>query len=1006
LNNTNPLLDPVGLRNNGGWTQTIALLPGSPAIDGGDPTGCKDPHGVVLTTDQRGALRPIDGNGDGNAVCDIGAYEAAFHASSCQTRPLIFIPGIYGSTLELKDQSYWFTTNNCLVSRLRLPDSGVIAPLAFKTGLLDEACGGGCGLTECESVYGEMVEVLNHSSQLTGRKYSAFPYDWRLNIDATADELAAHIDAQLAATGCNQVDIVAHSMGGLVAKAYLSKQRANEAKVRKMLFIGTPHLGAPQAIAGLFSGVPIVQELKRSVTKVGALAYAARNDPGAYQLLPSQRLVEGAADPVLSVGKVLDGCPLVVNGQCVASVPAPIRRYGDFLRELTSYQWRHQSCSVCLFCLPDVCSTWTESLNPSLTEWVRPHQRWDTWAPDAQTGLEAFVLYGQQATDATVTGLSIIDSDGIGQVGEVTRGAGDGTVPVASAKAVTGARGSFKFDSEHRALVSNLGVLACVQSLLQSPASTDGCAVQSASNLRALSTIAPDIEVRVEASDVDVTVEDAAHRLTGRTPGGESHEDIPDSRYLDFAPVQFVFAPEQNLLAATVVAHSAGTVHLRVRELVSNSPSHELNYVFSLPSGGSGRLPLDNGVSGALLDLDRDGDGIVDEQVPPYELPIADAGSALRAVGGALVTLDGSQSVSPAAQSLSYHWLQTSGPSVTLSDPSAAAPTFTAPAVTEDTLLTFALQVTANGIVSRPVGVDVLVRACGPERCNGIDDNCNGEIDEGNPEGGARCETPYAGDCSAGLLVCRNGALLCAPLNSECEVRPCQSDAECDDGQFCNGPERCVGGSCRGGTVPCTGPCDACDEDGKRCTVIKNCSCPEHCNLDLGVVATWTPTQPPTDTPTPTAPPTITASPAPTETYTATTTPTPTSTPTDTAMPTLMPTQTPTNTPTLTATGTPTPTATQAPSATSTFTPTNTATPSQTTNQTVAPTLTPTPIPCTGDCDGGGKVTVNEIIIMVNIALGNADVSACRAGDASQDGQITVDEILTAVNNALNGCSG
>jgi hypothetical protein len=43
---------------------------------------------------------------------------------------------------------------------------------------------------------------------------------------------------------------------------------------------------------------------------------------------------------------------------------------------------------------------------------------------------------------------------------------------------------------------------------------------------------------------------------------------------------------------------------------------------------------------------------------------------------------------------------------------------------------------------------------------------------------------------------------------------------------------------------------------------------------------------------------------------------------------------------------------------------------------------------------------------MVNIALGNADVSACRAGDASQDGQITVDEILTAVNNALNGCSG
>ncbi len=41
---------------------------------------------------------------------------------------------------------------------------------------------------------------------------------------------------------------------------------------------------------------------------------------------------------------------------------------------------------------------------------------------------------------------------------------------------------------------------------------------------------------------------------------------------------------------------------------------------------------------------------------------------------------------------------------------------------------------------------------------------------------------------------------------------------------------------------------------------------------------------------------------------------------------------------------------------------------------------------------------------MVNIALGNADVSECEAGDLNDDGQIAVDEILTAVNNVLNGC--
>jgi hypothetical protein len=59
---------------------------------------------------------------------------------------------------------------------------------------------------------------------------------------------------------------------------------------------------------------------------------------------------------------------------------------------------------------------------------------------------------------------------------------------------------------------------------------------------------------------------------------------------------------------------------------------------------------------------------------------------------------------------------------------------------------------------------------------------------------------------------------------------------------------------------------------------------------------------------------------------------------------------------------------------------------------------------CVGDCGGDRSVTVDEIISMVSIALGNAAVEECDAGDANIDGQITVDEILAAVNNALNGC--
>ncbi len=50
------------------------LLPDSPAVDAGDPQGCTA-NGVALQTDQRGAARPVDGNNDGVARCDVGAIE-------------------------------------------------------------------------------------------------------------------------------------------------------------------------------------------------------------------------------------------------------------------------------------------------------------------------------------------------------------------------------------------------------------------------------------------------------------------------------------------------------------------------------------------------------------------------------------------------------------------------------------------------------------------------------------------------------------------------------------------------------------------------------------------------------------------------------------------------------------------------------------------------------------------------------------------------------------------
>jgi hypothetical protein len=63
------------LKNNGGPTQTHAPSAGSPAIDAGDPGGCRNSQGSLISSDQRGFVRHVDGNNDGAARCDIGAVE-------------------------------------------------------------------------------------------------------------------------------------------------------------------------------------------------------------------------------------------------------------------------------------------------------------------------------------------------------------------------------------------------------------------------------------------------------------------------------------------------------------------------------------------------------------------------------------------------------------------------------------------------------------------------------------------------------------------------------------------------------------------------------------------------------------------------------------------------------------------------------------------------------------------------------------------------------------------
>ncbi|TSC87084.1 MAG: PGAP1 family protein [Parcubacteria group bacterium Gr01-1014_8] len=94
--------------------------------------------------------------------------------------------------------------------------------------------------------YDDLIATLDANGYTPGVDLFPFPYNWRKSNVETAILLKAKIDEVKGICNCDKVDLVAHSMGGLVARQYIQSD-AYEQDVDQLIFLGTPHLGAPKA---------------------------------------------------------------------------------------------------------------------------------------------------------------------------------------------------------------------------------------------------------------------------------------------------------------------------------------------------------------------------------------------------------------------------------------------------------------------------------------------------------------------------------------------------------------------------------------------------------------------------------------------------------------------------------------------------------------------------------------------------------------------------------------
>ncbi|QQS61138.1 MAG: hypothetical protein IPN70_04620 [Candidatus Moraniibacteriota bacterium] len=221
---------------------------------------------------------------------------------------ILFLPGLKASRLYTKNEDSqenrrWLpTVGSDDWEQLLLDKNGKSESSIYTKDVLDSVVTG--------NIYESFLDRLSKwKSDGDITDYKAFAYDWRMNVEDIVKEGVFYPNevtrflvedcitlANSSKTG--KVTIIAHSNGGLLAKALLLElqKQGREDLAETVVFVASPQMGTPLSILSLLYGYD--EPIPGMMTQEEARALA-ENMPGAYGLLPTREYFDAVKDPFI-----------------------------------------------------------------------------------------------------------------------------------------------------------------------------------------------------------------------------------------------------------------------------------------------------------------------------------------------------------------------------------------------------------------------------------------------------------------------------------------------------------------------------------------------------------------------------------------------------------------------------------------------------------------------------------------------------------------------------------